>query len=60
MTQNHVPFAASFWLGKIHSGIISILHGDDNSTTKLQKIEELELELREAVNRLYYANLQPD
>lgn len=56
MTGTHIPFAASFLLGRIHSSILSILHSDENNNLKLQKIEELESELREAVNRLYYAN----
>lgn len=56
MTNNHIPFAAAFWLGKIHSSILSILHSDENTSQKMQKIEELEIQLREAVNKLYYAN----
>lgn len=56
MINNQIPFAASFWLGKIHSSILAILDSDENTILKLQKVEELEIELRDAVHRLYYVN----
>lgn len=59
MTGTQIPFAASFWLGRIHSSILAILHSDESNNLKLQKVEELETELRDAVDKLYYANNGP-
>lgn len=59
MVNTQIPFAASFWLGRVHGSILAILQSDESNNLKLQKVEELETELRDAVERLCYSSINP-
>ncbi len=54
MTQDEMLFTASFWLGKAHGGMVNILENETSSEYKVQQLAELELQIRSAVEKLYY------
>jgi hypothetical protein len=53
MNEEHMLSCVSFLLGKTHGAIVMALQSEPISTT-VDKIIELEAELRKEIERLYY------
>ena len=54
MNQFEMQAATSFLLGRMHGGIRAIIDSELDMRARLIALEELELELRKDIERLYY------
>lgn len=56
MTPHELQASTSFLLGRVHGGIRAILESEKSESCKLRAIEDLEAELFNGIQKLYYPN----
>lgn len=56
MTPESLQANTSFLLGRVHGGIRAIIDCKTSMESRLLMLEELELELRNDIERIYYPN----
>lgn len=57
MTPECLQANTSFLLGRVHGGIRAIIDSQTSMESRLLMLEELELELRNDIARIYYPTL---
>ena len=56
MNQFELQAATSFLLGRMHGGIRAIIDSEVDMRSRLIMLEELEVELKEKIEKIYYPN----
>ena len=56
MTPHELQAGTSLLLGRVYGGIRAILESETSDSCKLRALEDLEAELFNAVQKLYYPN----